>query len=164
MCSYWAKCKYPFFADIKQLLSNMNPSIHRALLSLVVTSILLETETVNNCLNTRAADYNTANISTRYSKFPGVYSPEFLGAVITSGYWGVQFQFCAGAEWAWERKISQGVWTKTLYFWHFKNKWKTSTDHYIITELIKKHFTTDFKYALSNIKMSFLKVCINSFV
>lgn len=81
MCSYWAKCKYPFFGDIKQFLSNMNPSIHRAPLSLTVTSILVKTETVNYHRNTRALDCSMANISTRYSKFPGVYSPEFLNAL-----------------------------------------------------------------------------------
>lgn len=71
------KCKYPFFGEIKQFLSNMNPSIHSALLSLSVTSILLRTETVNYRLYTRAVDYSMANISTRYSKFTDVYSPEF---------------------------------------------------------------------------------------
>lgn len=81
MCSYWAKCKYPFFGDIKQFLSNMNPSIHRALLSLTVKSILHKTETVNYHRNTRALDCSMANISTRSNKFPGVYSPEFLNAL-----------------------------------------------------------------------------------
>lgn len=80
MCSYWPKCKYPFFGKRKQFLSNMNPTIHRALLSLAVTSILLQTETVNY-LNTRAVGYSIANTSTRYSKFSGVYSPEFLKAL-----------------------------------------------------------------------------------
>lgn len=59
----------------------MNPSIHRAPLSLTVTSILVKTETVNYHRNTRALDCSMANISTRYSKFPGVYSPEFLNAL-----------------------------------------------------------------------------------
>lgn len=33
MCSLWAMSKYPFIRDIKQLLGNMNPDVHRVLLS-----------------------------------------------------------------------------------------------------------------------------------
>lgn len=59
----------------------MNPSIHRALLSQAVMSILVKTETVNYHLNTRVLDYSMESISARSSKFPGVYSPEFLKAL-----------------------------------------------------------------------------------
>lgn len=101
MFSYWAKCKYPFFGDLKQFLSNMNPSTHRALLSLPVTSILLKTETVNYCLNTRALDYSMANIPSRYSKFPGLHSPEFLDAlsqVVIERFGCISLHMSADAE------------------------------------------------------------------
>lgn len=84
MCLNWAKCKYPFLKYLKLFLSNMKPSIHSALLSLSATFISPKTETVNHRLDTRGADYDTANISTRYSKFPAVFSHEFL-CVIMSG-------------------------------------------------------------------------------
>lgn len=70
MCTHWTKCKYPFFGDIKQFLSNMNPSKHRALLSRGGDVHLTQDRNCKLQLNIRALDYSTAYISTRYSKFP----------------------------------------------------------------------------------------------
>jgi len=81
MCSHWAKCKYPFFGDIQQFLGNMNPSIHSTL-SLAGTSILLETETVNNCL--RGFHYG---ISNKYSEYiPRSLLPWIPECCIISAY------------------------------------------------------------------------------
>lgn len=77
MCSYWPMCKYPFSGDINQFLSNMIPGVHGVLLSLTVASIYLN----RHCKlphKTRVSERSSANISARYTKFPGVYSPEFL--------------------------------------------------------------------------------------
>ncbi len=58
----------------------MKPSIHGGLLSLAVHVHFSRDRNCKLSYNTRAPDYSTANIPARYSKFPGVDSPEFLNA------------------------------------------------------------------------------------
>lgn len=120
VCSYWAKCKYPFFADKEQFLSNMNPSIHSALLSQAEASILLKTETVDY---TRAVDYNIENISTRYIKFPGVSLPWIPESFTMSASWEVQCNSVQVQSECEKEKISPTMWTKALSCQRYFKVW-----------------------------------------